>query len=240
MSTMTRISDATDRISLRRRKGRRRLWLRVGIIAAVAALLGAGGWLVFGSPVLAVRDVAISGVKVATPEDVRGLAEVPIGLPLAQVDLDAIAARVSGLPPVRSVRVLRSWPNTISIEVTERTALYAIETPGGYWIADEQGVIFRSDTEPGKLVVASVPSGDPRLIRDLGTVLGALPGDLRGRVRQISAATADSITLKLSGGLTIVWGSAEASELKAQVIVPLLKQKGKEYDVSAPSNPTVR
>ena len=37
----------------------------------------------------------------------------------------------------------------------------------------------------------------------------------------------------------VVWGSADQSALKAQVIVPLLQQKGTVYDVSAPSNPTV-
>jgi cell division protein FtsQ len=89
-------------------------------------------------------------------------------------------------------------------------------------------------------MIAQITGNDPRLVRDLGTVLSALPAEVHKRVRQVSAETADSITLQLDGGVRVVWGSADQSALKAQVIVPLLQQKGTVYDVSAPSNPTVK
>jgi len=240
MSTMTRVSDATDRITLRRRRGRRRRWLFVGIAATVVALLAGAAWLVLGSDVLGVRTVAVSGNSIANADDVRRLVEVPLGTPLARVDLDGVAGRVAGLPAVKSVTVARDWPNTLTVQITERAQMFAIETPGGYWIADDEGVVFRSEAEAGDLMVATVPSGDPRLIKDLGTVLGSLPAGLRARVTSISAETVDSIVLHLGGTTRIVWGSADQSDLKAQVVVPLLKQKGTVFDVSAASNPTVR
>lgn len=241
MSTMTHIGDATERITVRRRRTRRRRWL-LGVVAAlVVALLGAAAWVLLASDLLGVRHVEVSGNRIANGDDIRRLAEVPTGTPLARVDLDAVASRVAGLPAVGTVTVVRSWPNALTIKVTERTPMFAIETPGGYWIADQQGVIFQSAADvPAGLMVAIVPSGDPRLVRDLGTVLSALPNELRSRVRQVSAESVDSITLRLKGNTRIVWGSADQSGLKAQVIAPLLKQPGTVYDVSAPSNPTVR
>lgn len=241
MSATTRVSDATARIIERRRKDRRRPWLQIGLGVLVLALLAGAAWLVLLSDVLGVRQVAVTGNHIVNADDVRRLAEIPVGTPLARADLSGVATRVSGLPAVRSVSVTRAWPNTLDIALTERAPMFAIETPGGYWIADDQGVIFQSVANaPSGLMVASVPTSDPRLLRDLGTVLSALPGELRSRVRQVSAETPDSITLLLSGGATVIWGSAEQSELKAQVIVPLLKQPGTRYDVSAPSFPTVR
>ena len=77
-------------------------------------------------------------------------------------------------------------------------------------------------------------------MRDLATVLRALPAPLRSRLDQVSAATADSITLELANGTTIIWGSAEQSELKAQVLVKLMERKHRIYDVSAPSSPVTR
>jgi cell division protein FtsQ len=119
--------------------------------------------------------------------------------------------------------------------------LFAIETPGGYWIADDEGVIFNSAADaPKGLMVAQVTGDDPRLVRDLGTVLSALPADLHDRVKQVRADSPDSITLQLDAGVRVIWGSADQSALKAQVIVPLMQQKGTTYDVSAPSNPTVK
>lgn len=240
MSTMTQVSDATDRIVLRKRRNRRRRWLWIGAAALVLALLGGALWVVLGSSVLGVQSVAVSGNRIVNTEDVRRLAEVPAGAPLARVDLDGVATRVAGLPAVRTVTVARQWPNTITVQITERKPLFAIETPGGYWIADDDGVVFQSAADAGDLMVASVPNSDPRLIRDLGTVLSALPSAVRSRVDRLSAETPDSIALRLTGGDRVFWGSAEQSELKAQVVVPLLKQEGTVYDVSAPSNPTVR
>ena len=240
MSTMTQVSDATDRITLRRRNDRRRRWLLAGIAALVVALLATAAWLVLGSDVLGVRTVAVSGNTITNTDDVRRLAELPTGTPLARVDLEGVATRVAGLPAVKTVKVAREWPNTVTVQITERSPLFAIETPGGYWIADDQGVVFKSSADADGLMVASVSNGDPRLIRDLGTVLSALPAGLRSRVDKVGADTVDSIVLYLPGGNRIVWGSADQSPLKAQVVLPLLKQQGTVYDVSAPSNPTIR
>jgi cell division protein FtsQ len=241
MSTMTRVSDATGRIDLRRRRDRRRRWLFVALAAVVVAVLAGLAWLLLFSTVFGVRTVEVSGAKIANADDVRRLADVPAGTPLARVDLDAVATRVAGLPAVDTVTVTRNWPNAIGIRIVERTPLFAIETPGGYWIADDEGVIFNSAADaPKGLMVAQVTGDDPRLVRDLGTVLSALPADLHDRVKQVRADSPDSITLQLDAGVRVIWGSADQSALKAQVIVPLMQQKGTTYDVSAPSNPTVK
>lgn len=237
----TGVSNATDRITLRRRHGRRRRWVIAGIALGVLAVLGALAWLLLGSDAFGVRTVAVQGNTIVATDDVRRLAEVPAGTPLARVDVNAVATRVSGLPAVARVSVARVWPHTISIQVTERTPMFAIETTGGYWIVDDAGVVFQSAAVPPPgLMVASVPGGDPRLVRDLATVLRALPAPLRSRLDQVGAATADSITLELANGTTIIWGSAEQSELKAQVLVKLMERKHRIYDVSAPSSPVTR
>ena len=51
-------------------------------------------------------------------------------------------------------------------------------------------------------------------------------------------ATVDQISLVLRDGRTVEWGSAEQSELKAEVLVPLLKRPAQRYDVSVPGQPT--
>lgn len=235
------VTDATGRLSLRRRRTRRQRLFLAGGVSLALLLVAALGWLVLGSSVLGVRTVEVQGTQIATADQVKALVGVPPGTPLARVDLAAVADRVSGLPPVASVSVTRQWPSTLLVRVVERTPMFALETPGGYWIADEHGVIFASAAEaPKALAVARVPSGDPRLVRDLGTVLRALPESLLKRVKVLVANTPDSISLELSDGDTIVWGSAEQSELKAQVVVALMRRNATVYDVSSPSNPTTR
>lgn len=239
--TMTGVSDATGRIDRRRRHGRRRRVLLIAVAAGVLVVLGGLGWLVFGSPLFGVRNVTVEGATLISTSEVERIADLPAGQPLARVDLDAVATRVSGLPQVAKVSVARQWPDTIRIRIVERTPAFAIETPGGYWIADDQGVVFDSaERAPRGLRVARVPSNDPRLIGDLGTVLRSLPPDLRAKVRALSAQTPDSITMDLPSGVKVIWGSAEQSELKAQVLSRLMEHEHRVYDVSAPSSPTTR
>jgi cell division protein FtsQ len=78
------------------------------------------------------------------------------------------------------------------------------------------------------------------LRHDVATVVTALPKVLRDRAVLISAETPDSIVIELSGGAEVVWGSAESSAQKAQVIVALLSVKASVYDVSSPSHPTTK
>jgi len=239
--TATRVSDATGRITVRRRYGRRRRWLIAAIALGVLVVLGGLFWLLLGSDVFGVRTVTVQGNRIVAKDDVRRLAEVPADTPLARVDLNAVATRVSGLPAVANVTVARAWPNTIAIRITERAPMFAIETTGGYWIVDDSGVVFQSAAQPPTgLMVASVPGGDPRLVRDLASVLRAVPAPVRSRVDRVTAQTADSIILELGNGTTIIWGSAEQSALKAQVLVKLMESKHRIYDVSAPSSPVTR
>jgi cell division protein FtsQ len=47
------------------------------------------------------------------------------------------------------------------------------------------------------------------------------------------------VTLGLTDGRTIRWGSADDSARKAQVLAALMSQPGKVYDVSSPDLPTI-
>ena len=64
--------------------------------------------------------------------------------------------------------------------------------------------------------------------------------DLARQVDHVEVATVDQISLVLRDGRTVVWGSAEESELKAEVLAPLLSSPGQTYDVSVPGQPTIR
>ena len=70
--------------------------------------------------------------------------------------------------------------------------------------------------------------------------VSALPEDLAPRVDFVSVASVDRIELALRDGRTVVWGSAEDSERKAEVLAVLLQQDARVYDVSVPATPTTR
>ena len=96
------------------RRSRRRKVLAFTSIALVLALLAASVWSVYFSTALVTKRVNVVGTHDLTPMQVSYAAQVPIGVPLARQDLDAIAERTTTLPPIESAAVTRDWPSTIS------------------------------------------------------------------------------------------------------------------------------
>jgi cell division protein FtsQ len=236
-----RVTDATGRLELRARRNTRGRALRVLWWVLAAGLVGGFVYVVAFSPVLAARTVAVSGTKVLTRHDVLAAAGITAGTPLARVDTGAVAGRVAGLPPVAEVTVVRNWPNTLQIAVTERKPRLAIPTAGGYLVADAAGVVFEAvKSAPSGLVLVEAPASNRALLVDVGTVFSALSADTAAKVSRVEAETTDSIVLRLSDGARVVWGSAEQSALKSQVLDDLLPLGGRVFDVSAPAFPTRR
>lgn len=251
MRTSTRSPESTEERTVRiaRKRFARRQWARrwlalrglfvVLFLAAVAAGLG---WLVFFSSVLAVDGVEVEGVDVLDAAEVRRVAAVPLGDPLAGVPVDAIRARVESLAPVKVADVSRSWPDRVRIVVVEREAVAVVERDGVLRGVDEEGVLFRSyDARPAALPVVRISAGTrSEALAEAAQVIAALPDDLAARVDHLAVETVDSISLRLANGKTIFWGSANDSATKAEVLAVLLRQKASVYDVSVPSQPTIK
>ena len=242
MSVVTEpLVDVTGRRRRKQREARVRWLKRLGIVTAVVAVVGTLIWVVSFSSLLAVSEVRVEGASLATVDEVIAAAGVEIGVPLARVETDAVAARVGKLAPVARAEVLRSWPRAVTIVVTERTPRLVIARDTQYDWVDPVGVIFHRATErPQGTMLAKVSGDDPTLLASVATVANALPVKVGDLTRAISAETADSITLELTDGRRVVWGSSEASDLKAQVIATLIEVPAGVYDVSSPTHPTTR
>ena len=238
---MTQVSDATSRLQLRRRDERRRrgrAWL-IGALA-VALVLGAA-YVVGFSPALTARAVTVAGAKVLTRDDVLAAAGVATGTPLVWIDPGKVAERVSGLPAVAEVTVTRDWPDRIRIAVTERKPRLALPAGGGYLLADASGVVFQAvTTAPSVLVVVEADPNSQTVLVDVGTVFSALSTETATKVSRLEAPSRDGIVLRLRNGSRVVWGSAEQSPLKSQVLDALLPLGGTVFNVSAPAFPTRR
>lgn len=238
---MAAVADVRPGLTRRRRERRRRQLRRIGIGALVLALVVGLVWLVFVSPVLAAKEVRVTGTSLLSTEQVASAAKVPLGTPLASFRAQPVADRVAELPEVGSVKVRARWPNTVVLEVTERTPAVQRVVNGQYTLIDAKGIVFHTQPEPGKdLVLVETPLPDQRLLGDLATVAQSLSPALRSRVVKITAKSPDTITLHLTKGQQVVWGSVAESETKSQVATALLRVKATVYDVSSPANPTSR
>lgn len=206
-------------------------------LLAGLALIGGGAYVVLYTGVFPARDVTVTGAHRVSAGRIREAADVPGGVPLAKLDLGGLGARVAALPGVASVRVVRAWPHTVRLEVTERIPLLAVPQGNRYTLVDDSGTPFATaGTRPKTLplvILDRISPTDPAT-RSAVAVLGALPASLRSTMSLLTALSEDAVTLTLRDGRTVVWGSATASRSKARILVALLHRRGSVYDVSAP------
>ncbi|MGI8524362.1 MAG: cell division protein FtsQ/DivIB [Nocardioides sp.] len=236
-------ADRTRRRFARRQWARRwRAWRYVAASVLLVALVVGGGWLFWFSSVFTVTQVGVQGEHHLSERQVLAAAQVPDGGHLASLDLAAIATRVRALAPVRSVDVERHWPHGVAITITERTPVAVVSIGGQLRGMDAGGVVFRGyrTAPPGLPRVESSADANGAALAEAAKVVGAMPAGLLTRVDHVSVGSVDAISLVMRGGATVLWGSAEQSAEKAKVLVALLHQPGRGYDVSVPSQPTVR
>lgn len=248
MSVASRSPGAQLFAARARRQRQRRL------VRALFALLGLGvivvlAWLVGWSSVFSVKSVTVEGVPSSLSDGVLSLADAPLGAPLARVDTGAMAERVAELPEAASVDVHRSWPTTLTIEVTPREPVAAVSADGSWWSVDDTGALFgASDSRPDGLPVLTAPGGDDasdvdEAVRAAGvTVLTGLPPSLYELVDTVEARSEADIRLGLTDGATVRWGTADDLDRKAEVLLALIagqEEPPSAYDVTAPDHPAV-
>jgi cell division protein FtsQ len=217
-------------------------WKAAFFVVAIAAIIAGVGWALLGSKFLVVRSIDVSGAPAIPRAQVIAASGVKAGTPLIRVNTSSVARRVEQITLVQSARVRRAWPDGLVITLQQRKAVLAITAGGGYRLIDKFGVVLRQATHPpaGMPVLTTPGTGQPTSLRGspavaaAAAVLHELPATLSRSVKEIGAATADSVTLHLRNGITIVWGDASQTTVKAREVTILMRGHARYFDVSDP------
>jgi cell division protein FtsQ len=231
-----------DNAARPRVRSRRRRSAALGVLA-LAAIVAVAAWVLLGSRLLAVRSVVVTGTRLVPQSEVLAAAGIEPGTPLIRVNTAQVAARVETIRQVQSARVTRSWPDRVVIAVRERTPALAVPAPGGgFDLVDPDGVIVqwaarRPAGFPVYITAAVISSlrGDPD-VWTAATVLGDLPARLRASVISVTAPSPDQVTLRLTHGVTVLWGGTGDARQKAEELGVLMPTHASYYDVSAPGS----
>src|SRR6476659_7489916 len=108
----------------------RGLKVMVWTVALVTLFVGLGLLLYF-TPIMAARNIVITGVGAVTQDEVIAAAAIKEGTPLLQVNTDDVAERVATIRRVGTARVQREYPSTLRITVVERVPIVVKDYPDG-------------------------------------------------------------------------------------------------------------
>ncbi len=166
------------RIADRRRAvvehGARRRLRRLLIVLVLVGLGGFVGWLLYHSPLLAVTEVVIEGSVESRAAEIVAAEGVVTGVPTINVRAGAIEAALLEDPWIAAASVQVTWPDTVEVEILERTPAAWVHAGEVWLLADATGVVLE--------VAATIPEGEPTI--SVGTT-ATLPG---GTVQPTAAA----------------------------------------------------
>ena len=222
-------------------------WKAAFVALLVVSLVCTATWILLGSRLLVVRDVAVTGLERVSREEVVAAVGVPTGTPLIRVDLEEGADRVGTLTLVESATVSRGWPATLRVEVVERQPLLAVRVGEEYRLVDRDGV--RIEDTP-------TPTGGHPLVRVTGEIEGSdavraaaeivetAPAPLLERIRLIDATDTGAIRIEIAEGAVIEWGDTAGTGDKSDILSVLMREHppgdGTVYDLSTPDLAIVR
>jgi cell division protein FtsQ len=216
-------------------------------IGAIAVLLGIVATATF-SPLLAIKEITVSGAQRIDSEQISKALKEHIGTPLPLLKEQDIAASLAGFELIESFSATASPPNGLNIRISERQPICIISSGGTRWLYDPAGIRIgksaASDLLP-EILISENPLNSQRF-RNSIEVLMALPEDLLDDVEFIEARSKDDVQMSLrsSRDQRIIWGDSSDSVLKSKVLQALMKNNRKQtsvtFDVSSPNAPVVR
>lgn len=153
-----------------RRHGRGRRGRRFGVLYKLLTLV-----VVCAAAVLAltlffkVESVEVTGNSRYSAQEIQDACGVSLGDNLYLLSKPDMVQRLhQRLPYIDEVRITRSLPNTLCVQVTEFTTVYAVEQEGTVWLL----------TSGGKIVETAAERGDTPLIDGCELLAPSLGGDV--------------------------------------------------------------
>jgi cell division protein FtsQ len=211
------------RRAVKRAEGRRRFRVLVGIGTLLVLLVG--GSLALQSPLFSVREVQVDGVHFADKEAIQVVANSLYGQPLYRLDLAKAKDEILLQPWVRRVRIVRTWPRSVTVDVAERTPVGAVPMDDGQWrVIDIEGhVLAVTEGQPRDFMAIE---GDPTPV-GVGQTVSApmisgarlaesLPGRLKTITTKVKVGGDGAVALDISPKGRILLGTID--DLRAKLI----------------------
>ncbi len=214
---------------------KKRLQFLFIFLLAITATIIYIGWY---STLLTVKKIEVRGNQVVSQDSILELAQVAPNIQLLRLNVSQTSQRIKTISQIKSVDVRRGWPETLVIEVVERTPLAVTDIPEGRYLIDESGVAYQPVTPDANLPLIF---GSDDQNRAIGIkAWQSFPTWLQAEVVSTTVDNPNSIWLLLTSGRRVDWGNLDKANEKAAVLKVLRRMAATTYDVATPEVPVVK
>lgn len=207
-------------------------------VVVLTMLLSLGIVLFVRSNAFAIQHVVVQGLSVISEKDILKLAAGIQGENILLFDQKVLSHKISLHPLVESVDFERELPNTLIIQMTERTPIALIVVPNGVLEVDIHGTFLRrleSWPEKDYPVISGITLSDtvgpgqnlsdPLLAAGL-RLLGQAPPELLTQIGELHINEIQQITLFLTSGVEVRLGQANDWIDKTKALYQLITDEG--------------
>lgn len=208
---------------LRRRRSPRRL------LKGLAFLLICGGLVAFivYSPLFTLQRVRLQGNTYITETDILTSGRLHKGQPLFQLETSEVTQNLLRDLRIESAVVRRRLPDTLEVEITERTPVATVACDYGYLDLDRQGKVIGSYKSLRKMPIPMITgvkmhdmyigddNKDTRVAKVL-ELLASLNQEAINSLSEISVANPEAVTAYTNQSVQIRLGNFERWEEKAE------------------------
>lgn len=207
-------------------------------IAILTILLSLGLALFLRSDAFAIQHVSVQGLSLISEDEILKLANGIQGQNLLLFDRKALQYKISLHPLVKNVQFQRKLPQTLVINVTERTPTALVVVPKGVIEVDSEGTFLRrleswpkntypviSGIELSETVGPGQNLANPLLTAAL-SLLGQAPPELVPQIGELHVNAVEQITLFLTSGVEVRLGQAKDWTDKLKALYQLISDNG--------------
>ena len=178
----------------RRRKSGTLYGAVVIALIIIAALFGVGVFF-------KVSDIQVTGASMYDDEQVIQMSGVEIGDSIFFVSESSAALKImESMPYIAQVRLVKTLPGTVTIEVTESYPLASFNSGGSWWIIDKNGKILEQTTADGASGTINIRGLEP-IMPTVGQPL-ALGDDERVKLAYLKSLLSAILSYGYQGGIT--------------------------------------
>ena len=218
----------------------------------ISVLFNAGISYAVRTPELLVREVKISGVRLADESTVKKTARAALGQNILLLRKSSILNKIRQLSEVSEVKMGRSFPDKAWVRVVERKADCVLMANQKYFLMQKNGFVFHSVKEPVKgLPVLMVAKCDPIKVGKTASSAGVQDAlealkyvhKERLTVNKISVDHDGDMCLNMESGFYVKLGQPEDVAGKMSILrrtlvyKPSISRDAVYVDISCPRAP---
>ncbi|AFQ45680.1 cell division protein FtsQ/DivIB [Desulfosporosinus meridiei] len=207
-------------------------------IAVLTILLSLGLALFLRSNAFAIQHVSVQGLSIISESEILKLTDGIQGQNLLLFDRKALQYKISLHPLIKDVQFQRNLPQTLVVQVTERTPVALVVVPKGIIEVDSEGTFLRrleSWPKNDYPVISGIELPDTvgpgqnlenSLLKAGLNLLKQAPPELVAQIGELHVNAIEQITLFLTSGVEVRLGQANEWKDKLMALYQLLSDDG--------------